>query len=297
MAQTALYDGVFGSYNIRQITNTDYQPNLQEAVSRYSGGLDPQMISILSGDPLISVTSQDIHTHIGSVSATAGLALPSGTITIPWQARAAGGTFAAGSNHYTLSATSGLLVPSEFSADQDGDEGATVKLEIYPSSSTGLVNPVAVNASQALGAQAFVNAYDLGPSKINSTILGMAKSARCIFGLECQKKRYNGETWARQQGITINVRNPKFEFTFESAEDLAAFDHYSALATTATQFFRKRSDGDTHVADATAEHIAVTITGGIQILQGASGSGQDDASFTRTIIGKTLAFSRTSAIA
>ena len=171
---TAIYDGIFDSLNIRQVQNTDYQPNLETAVGRYSGGLDPQQINIIKGDPVISFTTTDLATVLAGISVTAGLALTSaGTITVPFQSRASGGTFLGSSSHKTLSATLGLLVPMELSASQGDKKGAQLKLELYPASSSGLANPVAMNTGATLAAQAFV-----GGQMVNFADVGIRVNER-----------------------------------------------------------------------------------------------------------------------
>lgn len=294
---SAVYSGVFGAYTIGQITQSDYQPNKKVKVDCYSGELDGEQFSIVQADPVITLTTADLYSLIGSASATEGLAMTSaGTITIPFQNRASGGTYQGSGSHHTLSATLGLLVPTEIMASQDSEDGAQAKLEIYPASTDGLTNPVAINDSITLSGQSFVASYDLGPFKIGSTLFSQIASAKVTFGLMVPRKRYNGETWSRIAGITIVTRRPQLEVTFCSAADLKTFDHYSALNTTATAFFRKRSAGGTHVADGTGGHVSCTITTGIQTLQSASASKSDDATFTRVIQGKTLSFSRTATI-
>lgn len=294
---TSGYDSIVDSLNIRQVQNTDYQPNFETAVGRYSGGLDPQQINIIKGDPVISFTTTDLATVLAGISVTAGLALTSsGTITIPFQSRASGGTFLGSSSHKTLSATLGLLVPMELSASQGDKKGAQLKLELYPASSSGLANPVAMNTGATLASQAFVGGYDLGPVKIGSTLLTQLTSSKVMFGITVQRKQYNGEPWARISGITINLRDPIFEFTFEDEASLQSFDHYSALSTTCTAFFRQKTSGSTYTADASSAHIAMTLTNGIQVLQSASGSDSENSQFTRRVMGHTLSKSTSSAI-
>src|SRR4051812_28153005 len=113
-APAAVYDALFGTYNVRQIKDVDYQPNFQTVSDRFSGGLDPQQVSIISGDPVISFSTADIAGMIAALSASAGLAITSaGTITVPWQDRDPGGTFEGAAAHQTLSATLGLIIPTE----------------------------------------------------------------------------------------------------------------------------------------------------------------------------------------
>jgi hypothetical protein len=294
----AIYDSAVAAYAIKQLGMSDYKPNYKYAKDRYSGGLSIQQVSIIEGDPVISLTTQDLAGVIANVSASAGLAVTSaGTIVFPWQDRDAGATFeAAATNHQTLSATLGLIVPTEINASQDSEDGATCNLEFYPASSDGLTEPVAINTGATLSAQAFVGSYDLGPVKVASTNIGNVESIKVNFGIGVVRKRYNGETWARIAGIWINLLDPTFEITFCDAVSAQAGGLRAAVASTVTAYLRIRAAGSTHTADASSAHIAITLTGGLNVLDGGSGNKQDDVTFTRTIIGKSLAFSSTSAI-
>ena len=293
----AIYDGVFGAFNLRQIVSTTYNPDVKEAGFRNSGAIYRSQSTVISGEPVIDIESMDLYGLVGSIDPSAGLAITSpGTITIPFQARTPGGMFVANGSNYTLSSTLGLLVPEEISASQDAEAGVTVKYKLYLASSDGLTQPVTINASATLASQAFVESYSMGPAKINGTALGGVKSWSYKFGITVKVDRYGGGVWPTIAGITIPEVNPEIEITFEDFAAVDDFDHFSALSTTAAVFARKNVMGGTRVADGTGGHFAATMTNGIQILQGVDGKGTENGSFTRKIMGHTQAFSRTSTI-
>lgn len=293
----SIYDGVFGGFNIREIIDSNYNPDFKTASNRYSGGVDPQEIYILSGEPVVTLEMMDLYNLIGNVSLTAGLAVTSpGTITIPWQQRADGGTFAGSGNHFNLSGTLGLLVITEISGTQDSETGITAKLEACIASSDGLAAPVALNGSVTPAGQAFQGSYSLGPVAINGSAVPGVTGWTYKPGLEIQKKRFGGGVYPTMYGINITKRDPQLEITFEDAASAQAFGHFGALATTASCFARKNEDGGTRADDADSVHVGITLTNGLQILNTMAGKGQDNASFTRTVMGKAQAFTRTAAI-
>lgn len=293
----AIYDGVFGSFSIRQIVNSDYKTDVKDVGFRQSGSIYRSQSIINTAEPMADIESMDLYGMVGGINASSGLALTSpGTITIPLQARTAGGMFVANGNNYTLSSTLGLLVPSEISASQDSEAGVTVKYKLHFASSDGVTAPVAINDSATLGSQAYVASYSMGPVKINGTVIDGVKSWSYKPGISVKVDRYGGGVYPTIAGIVINEVNPEMEITFEDAASLKAFEHYGALNATAQVFARKNLSGGTREADGDSVHFSATLTNGIQILQGVSGKGTDNGSFTRMIKGHTQAFSRTANI-
>lgn len=296
MATGALFDAVVGAVNIYQVKDTSYDPGLTVAQHHYSGGVSPQQSDIVSGDPVVSITSGDIVTILDGIDATAGLAVSAGTVTVPIKNRSAGGLFASGSNHHTLSATHGLLIPVSISASQDEEDGAQIQLEFHAASSSGLANPITHNASQAAGSQTFTAVHDLGPAKVNGTTIVGIKSITVNFGINVNKQRYSGYPFCQLAGMTINEAIPSIEFEFEDIASLHAFATFTALSTTCVVYFRKRMSGGLRVAEATEEHVAFTLTNGIYTLESAKGSGRDNYTNSAKVYGHTLAYDTTSAI-
>lgn len=293
----AIFDGVYGALALRELVNVDYKPDFKDAPFRASGAIFRSQSVIISGEPVAELESMDLYGIVGAVDPSSGLAITSpGTITLPWQVRAAGGMFVSNGNNYTISGTLGLLVPDEISASQDEEAGVTIKYKIYLASSDGMTAPVAFNSSATLASQAFNESYSMGPAKINSTFIDGLKSWSYRFGITVKVDRYGGGVFPTMGGITISEVNPEMDFTFEDMASAASFGHFNSI-TTATAFARKNVHGGTRVADATSGHFSVTMTSGIQILQGLTGKGTDNGSFTRTIKGHTQAFSRAAAVA
>jgi hypothetical protein len=296
MATSAVYDAVIGALTLKQVESSNYQPGITPGIHHYSGGLSPQQVDVISAEPTVEFATHDLHGIVAAVNALSGLSVTAGTVTIPYNVRLAGGTFSAAGSAQKLAATHGLLVPVDFSANQDDETGAVCNLMFHACSSDGLADPVSIDATVTLDAQAFNLMFSLGRVKINSTMVDGVVSSRVIFGINVNKKRYEGYPYPTLYGTTINEVRPSIELTFEDIASMDAFGNFISIGSTVKAFYRKHTAGGTRVAEGTAEHIACTLTGGMSCLTGSSGQGRDNHSNTITVFGKTLAFASNSAI-
>ena len=293
---SGLADAVIGAYQVKQVQSVDLSPNLVATTHRYSGGVVVQQVDITSGDPVVTIATQDIAGFVAGLSATVGLAVASGTVTIPVQDRTAGGLYVSNGSNYSMSFTDGLAVPVTISASQDNEQGAVATIEFHGASTDGLTNPITNNTTVTIASQAFNVVHDLGPVKLNSTTAAGVKSSTVNFGFTVSKQRYSGCPFCTIGGITINEVNPSFDFTFEDAASMHAFTTLLAISSTCIAYFRKRTAGGLRVANITAEHVACTLTGGLAAMQSSSVQSTGNYEFGIRVTGKTLAFSSTSAI-
>lgn len=291
------YDARFGASPnlVRQVLSTGVDTGVAALIARYSGGLAPQLVAVNYAEPVITLTSADIAGYLGYGSVSAGNSYTGTTITIPFQNRVNGGTFAGSSAHNTLSSTEGLLVPTEFMADQDAEDGATVTLEWHPTWDES-TNPVVVNQGASLSAQAFNVVHTLGPVAIAGTAVDGVKSVRIRPGIKLQKVRYAGAPFCTE--IFIVELAPEMEITFEDIDSV--YDNSglfkSINSSTAVAYFRKLSDGGTRVANATTEHLSFTLSNGLSVSENINVSGRDNGSASIKVYGKSLAFSAATAI-
>jgi hypothetical protein len=292
----ALADAVIGSYQAKQVVSTELSPNMVVSTHRFSGGAVVQQVDVTSGEPVVTVGTQDIAGFIAGLSATTGTLVSSGTVTIPVHVRAAGGLFVASGSDYSLSFTDGVAIPKTITASQDDQQGAVATFDFYGCSTDGLANPITHNTGATLAAQSFVAVHNLGPVKLNSTTCAGIKSCTVDFGFDVSVERYNGQPFPVSTNINVKEVNPFIEFTFEDAASMHAFAQILAISSTCIAFFRKSAAGGLRTAEATAEHIACTMTGGAATLQSLSAKGTDNQQYTTKVFGKTMAFSSTSAI-
>lgn len=294
MALFGLYDCTLGALTLKQCNASSFSWNNRIDVARHSGAVDPTQFNVTEQAPVASFTSHDIDGVLAAVSATAGLVVSSGSIVIPWQKRASGGTFTSGSAHNTISGANGLILPRRVRASQR-DPKATVDLDCLFISSDGSTVPTTVNSSQALSATAYNVTHRLGPVKLDTVASGNVIGYTVNFGITAEPVFYAGLPFPQDYNITM--RDPSIDLEFQDVATLSQFVNGYEAVTAVLAYLRKRTSGGTVVADGTAEHISFAFGGGIKDMQRLSASGNGSATATLRLIGDSLTVSRTATIA
>lgn len=296
-ATASVYDAIIGGLTLRQVLSCDYTPNVQAVYGRYSGGVDPQQVSVLSGDFRAQLESADLGGCFAVVSPQAGLAIASpGSILLPYNSRAPGGTFAGDLANVIAGGTLGLLVPRSVSAQQDDAKGATVTLEFFFASADGATVPVSFNANQSLSAQAFNALWSLGPVVLNDTPIGGLKGSEVQFGITVpDPNRYGGLPFNGIEGLNITERQPMASATFQDVVTAGGFGNYGEIDE-AVVYYRARAAGGTHWANASGVHVAFTLTGGLYKLRSINAQGQTNASHVLELCPLSVAVSVSSTI-
>ena len=290
-----LQDVIFGvGTTIKQCQNVSMSNNIDLYIGRDSGDVDPALTAVMKAEPRATIASMDIPGLISTFGVTAGATVTAGTVSLPFQKRADGSTFAGILSHFTVTGANAYGFVSQFSATQDGN--ATGTAEIGFKSTTGLASPLTSATGQTLSASTYDSAYTLGPAKIDGTQVPEITGITVTTGLTVEAKYFDGSAFPKKYAITS--RDPVIELT---VADFDSIDTYGPLSITnnsqdVVAYFRKLSDGSTRVADATAEHVAFTLSNGIITVEEYSAQDQSDGSATIKITGKALAASSTSAI-
>lgn len=291
MAST-VYDAILGALTLKQVTRSDFQPNAQQIAGKASGAVAPSELFAGAAEPVISFDSMDVSGVLAAISISAGLAVSSGTITVPWNKRANGGTFASGTAHDELNATDGLIVPTSFSANQ-GDEGASVSLDVHLISSDGATVPVTAAGSQSLASQSFNAMYSLGAGSINGTAIPELVGVSINPGIQVEKQSIDGFNYPT--AVFINSVDPYIDFIFEDMDAVATYAPLFTVGSAAIAYFRKRS-GVSFVADGTAQHCKFSFADGLVVAQGIQHSGINRGQATLRVYGEALTASGASAI-
>lgn len=293
MADT-IYDVSFDALLLSQVLSVDIQSNVGLYKGRVSGGLDPDFIAVNKAEPRVQFKTGDLATLLGGIDLTTGLRVGgNGGAAFPFNERDGGGTFSDGAATI-LSSTRGFAHITSIDAQQDSEEGAVAMVEFIPTWDAS-TKPIESTNEETLSAESFVSCFALGPSKIGATTIAGIIGASVKPGLGLLLKQYQGAVFVGQ--VFINLRDPQFVFTFEDMASVNAFGAmYGAIGSTATQFFRKRVDGGTYVANGTGQHISFTLSGGISVTDSISGNGQDNTQKQITVHGKTLSKSTTATI-
>jgi len=293
----ALHDLIFGSGTaIKQCQSVDHNNNITLLIGRNSGGTDPAETAVESAKPSSSVASYDVAGLISTFGVTTGALVTSGTVTVPWNRRSAGSTFAGDSSHFTMSGANATGYTTTFSASQG--QAATGNAEIMFFSTDGKASPLSTATGATLSANAFNAQYTLGPATIDGTEVTQITAATVNTGINMRSELYSGGVYPIQDNCVIETRDPVIELTFANFDQI---DTYGPLFITndskdVVVYFRKLADGSTRVSDATGAHIAFTLSDGIITIENFSGQDTQDGSVTMRITGKSLAASATSAI-
>lgn len=294
MAET-VYDAVLGALTLKQVTRTSYALNGTAIAGTASGAPDPSEYFGGPADPQATFESADIAGVLGGLSVTAGLAVAASTITIPWNKRSNGGTFAGPSAHFALSGANGLIIPTRFSCNQD-DEAAMAELMCYFRSTDGVTEPVAEAIGASLASQSFNAQYGLGPASINGTAIPQLVGVSINPGITVEAQRVNGGIYPT--ALFITQRRPSIDFTFEDLDALATYSAQFTVMTAAIAYFRKRS-GVSYLADTglgNEQHCKFSFADGIVNTETVQGSGVGRAQATLRCFGETLTATATSAI-
>lgn len=282
-----------GSLTLAQVQSVAVSPGAQVRPYRVSGGIDPSVHHVGPIDPRATISSMDVASAMAiSNILTAGIYVASGTVLVPFQKRAAGGTYAGSTAHETLSATDALIVPRGIECQQDGD--AMVSLECFFRSTDGVTNPVTQNENATLSAETFDSVYSLGPASINGSTVGEVLSLSVDPGITVKQDRSNGGQYP--DALYIQERNPTITITFRDYADQAANYSFGATVGTAMVAYLRKRSGTGYVANGTAQHIKFSFTDGMTHMDDFSASGNEDGIVTHRYYGESLAVSAASAI-
>jgi hypothetical protein len=289
-------DCILDASTIRQVRATDHKTNMEIRKAMTSGGNAVTLVAAKMANEVTSVTSGDLAGLLALNSTTfcsAGLYIASGTITVPYKKRAAGGSFASGSSHPALTGTKALIIPTLIEATQEGDE-ATCQFEIHWLSADGVTKACDDASGAALGSQSFSAEYCLGPAYINATLLTGVQGVRITPGIEVVKSNNGaGQVWP----VFASIKNivPTMEITINDFDAFSGTVGDVTAMTSANVYFRLRSDSGLYNA-AGSNIVRLTFAAGIADTGSVTTSQNDDGSATITLHGKTLTASTTASI-
>lgn len=188
-----------------------------------------------------------------------------GGLTLWAQKTAAGGTRAGVTSHRKYNMTAGLLYPDSLTVEHQGD--AVLGYNAI-AAWDGTNDPVAITDSQSLPAGiADDERWSLGPITLGSVVISQVRSLSLNFGIDAVSEGSDGEIWDRYVYIRriqpiITIRGIDIEW-FKAAN--IPLTGLNATHATTSIFLRKRADGGSFVADATADHIKFTAAGLVTI--------------------------------
>jgi len=277
------YDAILGALTLAQVKSSQYDAGAEIQRARNSGSFLTQATYGRYSRPKASFDSSDLYTALNAVDPTTGLAVATGTIAIPFNARTNGGTLAGSGSATKITGANGLTVLDSISANQ-GDEAAMAKLTTYFRSTDGQTAPVAIAGSQTLAAQTFVNEFDLGPVTVNGTEVGGVQGVSCNFGIKVVDEGDKGAVYPMR--LFIESVDPYFDITFVDFASLVTYSPLFTAMSSAVCYFRKKADGGTFVGSTT--DISLTFASGIICAQSAQADGQKSGRAVLRLYGKAI---------
>ena len=272
-----------------QIQNFALSTGLQRYLGRGDGDVDPTYVGIMSQRPAIRFTTTALATALAACGIS-GAVIDNGTypgIECWFQKMAEGGTRTSGSNHLKMTGSEGILVPRMIRASQDGI--ATVDFEAV-FTYDGSHEPIVLAASQALaGTPAVGELFTVGPCTINGVALESIQDLSIDPGIQLHVAAGDGDVWPTYVGIMARSPSIRVRTTDAAAISTFGLDGTAQGATDSVFYFRKMAEGGTRTADATAEHISITVDEGIVTVENESvsqdGVAQADVVMTPTYDG------------
>jgi len=253
---------------IDQVSNFSIDPAIQEVLAAADGQVDPTFVAAIGQSPRITFTSSALATLLAEMSnafLTSGIKINSDVthdgLDCFFQQLAEGSTRASGAAHFKMTINEGLLVPRQISVAQGGL--ATMGLEGIVTYD-GTNDPIVLADSQSLiGSPSVDELFTLGPISINGSQLTAVQSLTIDPGIVEVVAIGDGDKWATYAAIMS--RAPMITIQTLDVTALSTFG-ITGTAQTATDtilYLRKLAEGGTHVADATAQHIKITIDEGM----------------------------------
>ncbi len=283
------YDATLGPMPVRQVRSSSFDANVTTQAVRAGGAASASQIATIEAKPQGRLTTGDLANVLSNLtSVQSGLAVAAGSIVFPWNQRSNGGLFLAGANHFSITGSDGLIMPTSISARQSDPLGAAVELDIYLTSTTGQNSPVAANINQTLTASAFQALYEFGPVSINGSQITQAISSEVIFGAPVVYEMYDGDTYPRFVYVDAEKIEPMFRFTFANMSLLNTYGPLFGSMSAAAVNFRQRADGGTTLPDANAAHVRFALNDGLAVVDSLSGQQAETGNAVITCKGKTL---------
>lgn len=259
--------------NIFGINDSNVSEGLTEVLAHGAGAVDPSMVALLSIEPMSSVTVTEL-AKVLAVVGIDGLCIGSTQtyLTVEFYFAQIGkcAPRLGSSQHIKLTMNEGLIIPTQIQASQG--QTATLGLEFH-ASYDGTNVPLTVAVSQSIpAASQITEQFTLGPGSINGTDLKGIQQTTVNFGLTTVKEHASGEVYPTFIGITS--RNPSIEYRTKKMTSINTFalTGTAQSSTDSWTYFRKQAANGTLTADATAEHIKVSVDDGIITAPSSSAS-------------------------
>lgn len=284
------YDVLFNAAPVYNVRSMGYNDSAQIIIDRASGGADPAKIYLGNMEPIITLQTTDIASAIGLNSGTfisAGVCVNSASTTIPLAKRADCGVLTSGGAHTSFVGNSVICIPTQFEVRQDTEDGATCSMEVRFRSSDGITAPITMSNTATLASSSHSISYGLGKAFVDDTALDFLTGIVVNPGIQLLIQRTGGGIYPTAH--YIQFREPTIDLMVENAAVATTFiNRYGSGNVAVRAFFRKRADGGTYVADATAGHIKFSFAAAMSRMESLEAAQSGNGSTTLRCHGKVL---------
>lgn len=225
------------------------------------GGIETLMLHLDEQKPEVNVTSLAIARAL-ALTGISALPVTSTPLDFWLQRMEQDAVRSSGANHYRVRMTVGFLVPQRLRVEQSG----IAQIELKAGARyNGSANPLILTGATALvGTPAADQQFTLGPVMINGVQVPNVVGWELDFGLELYNQVTDGNIWPTFQAVLARM-NSRLTVRTREAVALSTFGLVGTAqgATDSIAYLRKKNvDGTGNVADATAEHIAISMAAG-----------------------------------
>lgn len=268
------------AFNLDGITQSSANTGAEILIQRAAGQADPTHTSVISQSPMISWTTTDIATALGSI-ALSGLPIVSTASTsldMYLTKMQEGGVRASGSVNGRIRAVEGLILPRQISVSQG--QVATLTMD-FIATYDGTNAPFQYSVTSALPHVPSIDEiFTMGPVKFNGTTLAGCQSLTIDFGLSAATLASCGNLFPTFAGIA--TREPYIEVTSLEADYMSTFGISGTAqgATDSVVYLQKQEENAVRLAAATAEHISFKLDDGIITVSEIGGSNNEPAMVT-----------------
>lgn len=249
-----------GGTLIDSISDFSITANVRRMLQGSGGDVEPRFVAVGEQEPVINFSSLAIASALSAIGAD-GAAVAT-TATIFLQKFLQDGTREGTLKHLKGVVNAGLFVPVTLRASQG--QPAVIEYALH-TRYDGTNDPIVFTANQTLtGTPTNDEMYTVGPVVINGTELTGIQEITVQFGLEVFKDISGGEIWPKFLAIEER-RDPLIRIKTREASAIESLG-LSGVAQGTTDskiYFRKKALGGANVAEATLEHVLISIDEGI----------------------------------
>lgn len=260
IAPHVLYAVHQGATLIDQTSDVNVDLDINEIVMAANGQVDPQFVALMNQTPRITWTTSALARALAKIGINGYAIADADEAVFFLQKLAQGGTREGATSHIKLTLNEGIQIPRTLQGSQ-GDI-ATISYEAF-ATYDGTNSPIVIATGQSLtGSPTVDELFTVGPVVINGALLDGIQDITVDFGITELLQSANGQVWAEFAGIMNRVPSITIRTTNVESIDTFGLVGTAQGITDSLLYFRKKAEGATVVADATAEHIKFVLDEG-----------------------------------